>query len=245
MVRAISSGAGARVASRLGEEAEREVDKYVPLFQTLSWVVLIVGGTLVFRSRLDDVLAGIRERIRTGSSLEAGPIKLGEDLRRLERVGGASPEPAKDPPKPPERAALPAARSFSGVVAIESDGGEQSGSPDRAAERQAIYDQNRNLFLAHVLEPSTTTGQKYDVFIFLVRHGSDDFGDVDGAEFFLGRYWQNRVFTEKVKEGKIGLVTAAYGPFLCTCRVRFKDGTHVTLHRYIDFEMGRLFRSAA
>jgi hypothetical protein len=35
-----------------------------------------------------------------------------------------------------------------------------------------------------------------------------------------------------------GVRTSAYGAFLCTCRVTFRDRTHVMLWRYIDFEMG-------
>jgi hypothetical protein len=36
------------------------------------------------------------------------------------------------------------------------------------------------------------------------------------------------------------VLTAAYGPFLCTAEVFFTDGNSVLLHRFIDFEMGTL-----
>jgi hypothetical protein len=109
--------------------------------------------------------------------------------------------------------------------------------------RRAIYATNRNIFLAHVIRPSSKPGQKFEVFIFLVRHPSQgfpkDFSDVRFAEFFLGPYWESKVFPAIERNGFIGLSTSAYGTFLCLCRVTFTDGTHADLHRYIDFEAQR------
>ena len=48
----------------------------------------------------------------------------------------------------------------------------------------------KGIFLAHIIKPSTKKGQLYDVFIYLLRHKSDDFSDVKYAEFFLGPYWK-------------------------------------------------------
>ena len=112
---------------------------------------------------------------------------------------------------------------------------------DWSTERNSIYQRNRGFFLAHVIEPSSKHGQEYDIFIYLVRHKSDTFDDIDFAEFFLGSYWGNEVFCEKPKGRKIGISTAAYGPFLCTCKITFKDKESVSISRYIDFEMGRVF----
>lgn len=113
---------------------------------------------------------------------------------------------------------------------------------DWATQRNAIYQRSHGIFLAHVIEPSSAPGQLYDVFIFLVGHKSRTLDDVNSAEFFLGAYWGNKVFTEKLKNGAVGISTTAFGPFLCTCRVTLKDGTEFRLERYIDFEMGRVFR---
>lgn len=46
------------------------------------------------------------------------------------------------------------------------------------------------------------------------------------------------MFPAVAENGFIGISTAAYGTFLCVCRVNFTDGTHLYLERYIDFEMG-------
>lgn len=107
------------------------------------------------------------------------------------------------------------------------------------ARRNGVYEKHRNMFLTHVIRPSQKPGQQFDVFIYLVRHKSTDFSDVRVAEFFLGPYWENRVFPAVERDGFIGISTAAYGTFLCICRVAFSDGQHLFLERYIDFESHR------
>lgn len=99
--------------------------------------------------------------------------------------------------------------------------------------------------MAHVIEPSSDPDQLYDIFIFVVRHKADFWADVEYAEFFLGAHWGNRVFREEPKDGLLGISTSAYGPFLCVCRVKMKDGRSIRLHRYVDFEMGRFFEGQA
>jgi hypothetical protein len=107
--------------------------------------------------------------------------------------------------------------------------------------REKIYNDNRRIFLTHVIKPSQVKGQLYDVFIYLYRHKSDDFSDVKYAEFFLGPYWNNQIF-QAVEENKgfIGISTSAYGTFLCVCRVTFTDNTQIEIHRYIDFEGAKM-----
>ncbi len=110
--------------------------------------------------------------------------------------------------------------------------------------RNRVYSESRGIFLAHVIRPSNEDGQVYDVFIYLVRHKSEDFSDVKFAEFFLGPYWNNIIF-EAVEETKgfIGISTSAYGTFLCTCKVTFTDNSQIEIHRYIDFEAERMNNS--
>jgi uncharacterized protein DUF4062/pYEATS domain-containing protein involved in immunity len=107
------------------------------------------------------------------------------------------------------------------------------------ARRNGIKANNREVFLAHVIEPTKEPNQLFDVYIYLIRHGSDSLSDVKLAEFFLGRYWANRVFPATAQNGFIGISTAAYGTFLCVCRVTFTDGHQIYLDRYIDFESQR------
>jgi len=117
--------------------------------------------------------------------------------------------------------------------------------------RIGVYRDNRNVFLAHTIRPSRKTGQLYDIAIYLMPHHSNDpkyrrtdLSDIKEAEFFLGAYFNDKVFRIKNRGGIIGVTTSAYGPFLCTCRVSFSDGEQLILNRYIDFEMGNLIEPA-
>ncbi len=185
---------------------------YIPLFQTLVWPVFLAVLVWCFRRQFVSCVEAIRKRIETGSSLKAGPIEIGEDLHGLHYA------------LPREDAASP----------------QPSGPDDWVDERNGIYKRNSGLFLTHILAPSEKPGQKYDIFIYLIRHKTVDFSDVQKAEFFFGHMWGNEVFTEEPKDGKLGISTSAYGPFLCTCRVYLKSGEIIHLHRYIDFEMERI-----
>jgi hypothetical protein len=114
--------------------------------------------------------------------------------------------------------------------------------------RVGVYRDSRNVFLAHTIRPSKKPTQLYDIAIYLIPHHSNDpkflrtdLSDIVEAEFFLGGYFNNKVFKIKNRGGVIGITTSAYGPFLCTCRVLFTDGERLMLNRYIDFEMGNVF----
>jgi hypothetical protein len=109
---------------------------------------------------------------------------------------------------------------------------------DWVSARTDIYKQNHGFFIAHVLEPSNSEGQEYDIFIYLIRHKSQEYGDVEKAEFFFGQYWKNKVYVGSKVGDLIGVKTSAYGPFLALCRITLKDGSSIMLSKYIDFEMG-------
>ena len=123
-------------------------------------------------------------------------------------------------------------------IGVESMRGpiKEDGSDAWNIRRNDVYGASRNLFLTHVIRPSTKPGQEFDVFIYLIRHKSKDLSDVRVAEFFLGPYWGNKIFPAVEQNGFIGISTSAYGTFLCVCRVSFTDNTHIYLSRYIDFE---------
>ena len=111
--------------------------------------------------------------------------------------------------------------------------------------RSELKRQSRDVFLAHVLRPSDVPGQEYDVFVFLSRSSSSNLADVASADFFFGRYWGNRVFSVNGGQKRIGVATAAYGPFLAICRIQFSDGHEAIVDRLIDFEMARLLAPRA
>lgn len=101
--------------------------------------------------------------------------------------------------------------------------------------RYGKYSASRDVFLVHSLAPSADPKQLFDIFIYLQRHHSNDLSEVVHAEFFLGPYWDDRVFHVPNVGAAIGINTSAYGEFLCICRVTFTDGTQALLDRYVNF----------
>lgn len=190
---------------------------YVPLFQTLIWTSLIVIGIALFRKELKTILEMIYERVRHGSSMKAGFFEIGEDLRELKYV---KPDGEK--------------------TATTSETSNVETTDELNKYRYDIYTRNRDMFLAHVVSPSKKRGQKYDYFIYLIRHYSEDLSNIQRAEFFFGPHWRNEIYTVENDGGLIGVATSAKGSFLCICRVVFTDGYEVLLDRYIDFEMTKV-----
>ena len=180
----------------------------------------------------------------------------GQDLKNLHPVPSQSPaSTALAKPLPEEKALLAFRKNVPITMSLlymnreflDSSGERQKidlgTSVGRSIEREAIYEQNRRVFLVHVLTPSKEPGQKYDLFIYLKRHGDKDISDVAKAEFFFGNSWGNRIFTGSRDGSVIGVSTSAYGPFLCTCLVTFDDGYQTSIYRYIDFEMGKVVKN--
>ncbi len=187
---------------------------YVPLFQTMIWIGFIVVFFLIFKKTISDVITTLILRIKKGSSIKAGPIEIGEELKGMQYANQTE---------------------SSTEVKTGSDGQQ------REDHRKRIYEKNKGLFLTHLIYPSAKSGQKFDIYIYLIRHKSSDLSDIDKAEFFFGHMWGNKVFSEKNRKGIIGISTSAYAPFLCTCIVRFKNGDEIQLDRYIDFEISKIY----
>lgn len=182
---------------------------YVPLLQTLAWLLLITAFAVIFKDALRSVVDAIRKRIERGSTVEAGPFKLGPDLQKMDDVR-------------------------------EKTDSAPAADPSWEKDRDGVYHANRGIFLTHLLTPSDSRDQRFDIFIFLVRHKQNGFPDVKQAEFFLGKYWDNKVFTETPHDDTIGIRISAYGPFMCLCKVTFTDGQQITLNHYVGFEMGEM-----
>lgn len=156
-----------------------------------------------------------------------------EEGRNLEQVAPGGVSVAPDPPL--HEWMVPQGFDIQGVT----PSGELS-APEWTYIREAVKARSREVYLAHTITPSKVAGQQYDVFISLTTRKAAGLAEVDRAEFFFGRYWGNRVFEAHNINGRIGVATAAYGPFLCVCRVHFTDGYSVVLDRFVDFEMGRI-----
>lgn len=122
----------------------------------------------------------------------------------------------------------------------------ESSPTDWQLERDREKARTHGYMLVHVYRPSAEPGQVFDIFIFIVRYQKGatgppkrKFREIEKAEFFFGESWGNEVFSVSNTGDIIGVRTHAWGTFLATCRVTFKDQDreHIILHRYIDFEM--------
>lgn len=210
-------------------ETLKDLKDYVPLFQTLLWVCFAFAAVAIFYRQIRSLMEVTFARVQQGSSFEAGPFKIGAELRDLPYVKPDTPTPGDKGER------------------VEA-GGPESPKAMLRRHREEVKQKNRYYYLVHVIEPSKQFGQAFDVFIYLTKpfedaySGKNDFSKVKKADFFLGKYWNNKVFTRKNDGGTIGLRTSAYGPFLCCCLVTFTDGTTVLLDRFIDFEMGKVFK---
>ena len=52
-----------------------------PLLQTLLWVGLVAGIVIRFHKPIHGLLSALQRRIEAGSTIEAGPFKLGSDVK--------------------------------------------------------------------------------------------------------------------------------------------------------------------
>lgn len=68
------------------------MNSWVPLFQTLAWIGLIVFGVWRFNDPLRRLADALRRRILAGSAVKAGFFELGEQFEGLDRV-----EPSNKP----------------------------------------------------------------------------------------------------------------------------------------------------
>lgn len=95
-------------------------------------------------------------------------------------------------------------------------------------------------FLTHILGPATQAGQLYSVAIRVTPHKDTDRA-AKSATFYLGRAWGNRTFEgRRGTDGRFGITTEAYGPFLALCELEFDGGDRILLDHYCDFDMGSL-----
>ena len=150
---------------------------YVPLFQTIIWVFLIILVFIVFFKPVNDILESINTRIEKGGGIKASAggatLELPEFVHDLQKV-----EPSDH------------------KLTIT---GKSDQIPPWIAKRNEIYLHNRDYFLVHVLEPSKQNNQNFDIFMFLVKHGGKF--KHEGIEFFY-RNRLCRVFLRKSVGGQ-------------------------------------------
>lgn len=128
---------------------------------------------------------------------------------------------------------------YRGIKSIEDAGQSAiSRSFNWINHRKKVYGDKREIFLTHILKKSSIPNQDFDIFIYLIKHKNEGIGipEVDYVEFFFGDSWDNKVYKVPNEGGYIGINLSAFGTFLCTSRITFRDGKQIYLERYIDFE---------
>lgn len=110
--------------------------------------------------------------------------------------------------------------------------------------RRQVYDNQRGIFLAHLLGAPKSPGQAYRVAIFVVGHKRPITPEaVEGATIFLGEAWGSQKFEASwSNDGRLGVVVEAFGPFLALGEVRLTTGERVVAHHYVEFAQGELLR---
>jgi hypothetical protein len=196
--------------------------EFVALVGHIAWPSTIVGLCLLARKPLIEILAALANRVsdrRSDVSITKSGIEIKAISAELER--------------------LPEARQHQTTKALPPTTQWQH-------KRAEEYARTNGYMLAHVYRRSLEPDQEFDIFIFVVQHQKGtttppkrDFTEIEKAEFFFGGSWGNEVFVAENTGGVIGVRTHAWGTFLATCRITFKDTNilPVVLYRYVDFSL--------
>ncbi len=187
---------------------------------SIVWVLLIAGLIWWLRTELKALLSALVNRVKSGGPLKVGPFEIGPASGLVAAPGDFSQEDSRV------------------GVHVDTDG-------VRSRERDALYQAARSVMLVHRLQRSSQDRQLYDILIYVIPHKSTSLAGVTMVEYFFGHYWGNKIYPSTDRSRGFPVVTSAFGPFLCTARVSFNDGTTVTLSRYIDFETGALTQPAS
>jgi hypothetical protein len=182
-----------------------------PVVPSVLWIVLAAVVLWCYRKEISNVLREVAFRLRSGAAVKFASVELGSIF-------------VAPGPEVSQRDKDSGVRTDSGRV--------------REQERRAYRERARDVMLVHRLYRSREERQLYDLVIYVVPHKEASLAGVSRVEYFLGRYWGNKVFPSIDRSRGFAIATAAYGPLLCTAEVFFNDGTSAMLHRYIDFEMG-------
>jgi|ERR1700736_309803 len=195
---------------------------FVALIGHIAWPVTVIGLCLLARQQLTDFLTALAKRVSDRRS-DVSITKSGIEIKAITA----------------EMESLPEAPQHQST---KSEPPPTQWQHKRAEE----YARTNGFMLAHVYRPSTKSNQVFDIFIFVVRHQKGTstppkrkFTEIEKAEFFFGESWGNEVFTAPNTGGVIGVRTHAWGTFLASCRITFKDASKapIILYRYVDFSM--------
>jgi hypothetical protein len=187
------------------------ISSFLPLIPSLLWFVFVIVLVCIYHKVIAQLLKDFMWRLRSGGAIKIASVELGP-------IPIASRQEVSQDDK---------------YISSRQDEDEK-----RNKERHSYRAQARDIMLVHKLYRSREVGQLYDLIIYVVPHKQASLLGVTRVEYFLGKYWHNKVFPSLDRSRGFPIRTAAYGPLLCTAEVFFNDDTSVILHRYLDFEMG-------
>ena len=176
----------------------------------LAWVSFLSVTTFVFRADIREIVRSLRMRVQRGAAFRVAGVEIGAVV------------------------ALPSHLEKTQVAkTFKSDDGR------RRTDREVEYARCRRAMLVHKLLPSSEEGELYDILIYVIPAFRGSLAGLQRVEYYFGGYgWKERIFVAADRSRGFPVLTAAYGPFLCSAEFFFNDSTSVVMHRYIDFEMG-------
>lgn len=182
------------------------------IIPSVLWFLAIIIILYCFNSEIKQLFSSLISRLKEGASIKLAWLEIGASSGLVAVAGDFSDNDSQ--------------------VGVFEDNGT------RKKERNDIYKRDHGVMLVHRIQRSKEDGQHYDALIYVIPHKSTSFAGVSSIEYFFGHYWGNKVFPSYDRSRGFPVIASAYAPFLCTAKVNFNDGTHTTLSRYIDFEMG-------
>ncbi|MCM2307940.1 MAG: hypothetical protein NDI91_10815 [Sulfuritalea sp.] len=179
------------------------------------WVLFLIGFIAYFRTEIREVFSALIARLKDGASLKVIGVEIGASSGVVAAPGNFTDEDSR--------------------VGVHKD---DDGS--RQSERNKLKEICKGIMLVHRLQRSSQVGQLYDIIMYVIPHRGSSLASVSQIEYFFGHYWGDKIYPSSDRSRGFPIVTSAYGPFLCTAKLHFNDGTTATISRYIDFEMGNL-----
>jgi hypothetical protein len=195
-------------------DAQTTIDPAVwPIIPDLLWFLLVCVVLFYLRTEIARFLKAVSQRLKGGSSIKIAALEIGPSSGLVAATGRFKQTESK-----------------LGVKA-DSDG-------KRSKHRDSVYDECRGAMIVHKIQHSSEDGQIYDILIYIIPHRGSSLASVASVEYFFGKYWGDKIFPSEDRSRGFPVVTSAYGPFLCSAKLHFNDGTTALVSRYVDFEMG-------
>jgi hypothetical protein len=181
------------------------------VLSTALWILFLSVVFFAFRGEIRGLFRAVLGRLHGGAAMKIGAVEIGAVIAIPSRI-----------------------EKTENLQTFRDDEDKR-----RKQERESYYKKTRRIMLVHKLFPSTESGELYDILIYLIPAFGGTLASVQRVEYYFGGLgWKHKIFSALDRSRGFPVLTAAYGPFLCTAEVFFNDGESVMVHRFIDFEMG-------